>query len=283
MNGTPGISARITLTLMLCTLSFWGSLDAQAQDTDTLFMDVADVFGSVGQLVEIPIYIQTAQDSLDGFQIQMSLSTSGIMYFEVDTVVVDSDTSFVCDFDTTGALVSAWELVTARSTMGNGLDLRVMGISSMGSGGDIPGIPNDTQGVLLRIFGRIRSNIATSSTVNLYVSEAATYYSNEIGELIDPVKNIDGSVTVVDCDCGVWGDVNDDGSLNPQDVTFMVQYVYFQNDMRVQPPACPYEAGDVNCDENVNPQDVTFMVQKVYFTNDMFCDNPCAQRQNSRG
>jgi len=78
-----------------------------------------------------------------------------------------------------------------------------------------------------------------------------------------------------DCDCGVWGDVNDDGQINPQDVTFMVQYVYFQNDMREQPPNCPLEAGNVNCDGNVNPQDVTYYVQYVYFQNDMFCPDPC--------
>ena len=68
-----------------------------------------------------------------------------------------------------------------------------------------------------------------------------------------------------------------DGNVNPQDVTYMVQFVYFQNDMRVQPHACPLEAGDVNCDGAVNPQDVTFYVQYVYMTNDLFCDDPCGE------
>ena len=79
------------------------------------------------------------------------------------------------------------------------------------------------------------------------------------------------------CDCGVWGDVNNDGAINPQDVIFMVQYVYYQNDMRVQPPNCPLQAGDVTADGTVNPQDVTFYVQYVYYTNDMFCDDPCGE------
>lgn|GEM_PF-6874232 len=79
------------------------------------------------------------------------------------------------------------------------------------------------------------------------------------------------------CDCGVWGDVNDDEAINPQDVTFIVQYVYYQNDMRVQPPNCPLQAGDVSCDGSVNPQDVTFYVQYVYYTNDIFCDDPCQE------
>ena len=79
------------------------------------------------------------------------------------------------------------------------------------------------------------------------------------------------------CVCGIWGDVTGDGNVNPQDVTFMVQYVYMTNDIRVQQPDCPLEAGDVNCDGKVNPQDVTYYVQYVYMTNDLFCDDPCAQ------
>jgi hypothetical protein len=64
---------------------------------------------------------------------------------------------------------------------------------------------------------------------------------------------------------------------NPQDVTVMQQWVFFQNDMRVPYANCPYEVGDVNCDGQVNPQDVTFMVQYVFFTNNMFCPDPCTQ------
>jgi len=85
-----------------------------------------------------------------------------------------------------------------------------------------------------------------------------------------------GVITIGGCDCGVWGDVTGEGDINPVDVTYMVQFVYFQNDMRVQPPNCPLEAGDMaGCDGQVNPQDVTFYVQYVYFQNNMFCPDPC--------
>jgi len=66
------------------------------------------------------------------------------------------------------------------------------------------------------------------------------------------------------CDCGVWGDVNNDGLVNPVDVVYMVNFVYKNNDGRVQLPDCPYEAGDVNCDAAVNPLDVVFYVNFVY-------------------
>jgi hypothetical protein len=77
------------------------------------------------------------------------------------------------------------------------------------------------------------------------------------------------------CDCGVWGDVTSDGAVNPVDVVYMVQYAYLSNDIRVQPPNCPREAGDVNCDDAVNPVDVVFYVQYAYLSNDMFCPDPC--------
>ena len=84
-------------------------------------------------------------------------------------------------------------------------------------------------------------------------------------------------VTVIRaCDCGIWGDVTGDGGVNPLDVTYMVQYVYYTNDMRVQPPKCPLEAGDVaNCDLAVSPLEVVYYVQYVYFQNNMFCPDPC--------
>jgi hypothetical protein len=80
------------------------------------------------------------------------------------------------------------------------------------------------------------------------------------------------------CHCGVvWGDVNDDGNVNPIDVTLMVQYVYLSNDMRVQPYNCPYQAGDVNCDGSVNPVDMVHFVNYVYLSITPFpCEDPCS-------
>jgi len=83
------------------------------------------------------------------------------------------------------------------------------------------------------------------------------------------------SLDIYGCDCSMWGDTNNDGQINPLDVTVMVQHVYFQNDMRVPYVNCSNEPGDANCDGQVNPQDVTYYVQYVYFTNDMFCADPC--------
>jgi len=83
------------------------------------------------------------------------------------------------------------------------------------------------------------------------------------------------TMAVAPCDCTVWGDVNGDSQINPVDVVFMVNYVYMNNDMRVQHENCPLEAGDVNCDGSVDPVDVVFYVDYTYHGWDRFCDDPC--------
>jgi hypothetical protein len=78
------------------------------------------------------------------------------------------------------------------------------------------------------------------------------------------------------CNCGVWGDVTDDGAVNPVDVVYLVNFVYKSLDARIQPPACPYEAGDVDCNTQVNPVDVVYLVNYVYKSLDALC-RPCLQ------
>jgi len=77
------------------------------------------------------------------------------------------------------------------------------------------------------------------------------------------------------CDCRAFGDVNLDGTINPLDVIFMVNYVYKQQDQRQQLPRCPGENGDWDCTDTVNPVDIVFFVNYVYKLLGQPC-NPCA-------
>jgi len=81
------------------------------------------------------------------------------------------------------------------------------------------------------------------------------------------------------CYCGVWGDVSNDGQVNPVDVVKMVNFVYKGQTGALVPPDgfnCPKKLGDVNCDGNVNPVDVVRYVNYVYKgQTNAFCANPC--------
>lgn len=77
------------------------------------------------------------------------------------------------------------------------------------------------------------------------------------------------------CNCGMWGDVNGDGSINPVDVIYIVNFVYKGLDGRTVWPECPRATGDVNCDNGVNPLDMAYYVQYVYKSQNAFCGDPC--------
>jgi len=74
------------------------------------------------------------------------------------------------------------------------------------------------------------------------------------------------------CDCSQFGDVNRDGDLNPVDVVYMVNYVYKNQDARLQLTMCPGDNGDWDCNGSVNPVDVVYYVNYVYKN---FGSGPC--------
>ncbi|MFC1475700.1 hypothetical protein ACFLQW_01705 [Candidatus Zixiibacteriota bacterium] len=89
----------------------------------------------------------------------------------------------------------------------------------------------------------------------------------------------DRAVAISECDCGVWGDVDGDAGVTPNDVAYMVNLVYRNRDALVQPPACPNPAGDANCDGTVTPLDLVLYVNLVYRANGLgWCGNPCGPR-----
>jgi len=75
------------------------------------------------------------------------------------------------------------------------------------------------------------------------------------------------------CYCGGPGDVNNDGSTDPLDVSYLVNKVYLGQDaLHDYTATCPYPNGDVNCDDSADPLDVSYLVNKVYLGQDALCD-----------
>ncbi|MFC1476304.1 right-handed parallel beta-helix repeat-containing protein [Candidatus Zixiibacteriota bacterium] len=89
------------------------------------------------------------------------------------------------------------------------------------------------------------------------------------GETIAGIVTYDPWYKVEPCDN--LPDVNCDGSIDPLDVAFMVQFVFRGNNALCAHPACPNLDGDVNCDNAVDPLDVTYLVLYVYTANDALC------------
>jgi hypothetical protein len=273
MHRRPAITGRVIIALVLCTTFSFGSTNLAAQ-SDTLRMEIGNESGYIGQQVIIPIYLSAEMaetDSCGGFDISVSLSRPDLMYFEVDTTTVDTviegdppettyvdiDTSYVCQFDTTGTLASGWDVVRCRSTIGKGLEMELVGLADYMFQGN-HAIPPNTSGVLLEIFGRIHQDVPDTLTDRIVDINAGPfcYYSDTHGELIEPSKNTDGSVEV---EQGERGDVNCDGDIDPLDVSYIINRVYKGWDV-----LCSDVLGDIDCSGNLDPVDATYLVNRVY-------------------
>jgi len=150
--------------------------------------------------------------------------------------------------------------VYRRNTSNNGLFNRI----------DDPAGSLSNPGVADSLLVDATSDGVTNYTYLIIAEDGAGNYSPHSAEISIAADHW--------CDCGVWGDVNDDGSINPVDVVFMVNHVYMGWDYRVQPPNCPFEAGDTNCDGAVNPVDVVLYVNHVYLANpNLWCADPCGE------
>jgi len=194
----------------------------------------------------ISVYFQNYQDTLAGFAMRVILDRPDIMEFrtdEVDTIVdtiwwqciqwngsicldsialnpPDYDTTFVnLGIDTTGSLISNWEMVTVRSLSPSLHDIKVTGLAESNSSPPYNiGLKPQTQpGLLFRMRVRMYDPLPNDdSTVILYIIDnlSETNFSDPHGNLIGTITNYN---TCDSCYCETWdysGDSCLTGCLN---------------------------------------------------------------------
>jgi hypothetical protein len=100
---------------------------------------------------------------------------------------------------------------------------------------------------------------ADSTAIEAIVYHHADYYSSPTVDFIPFASS------AFRCACPGFCDLDGNGTLNPVDVVYIVNYVYKFMDSRVSLPAsCFSENGDWNCDREINPVDVVYYVNFVY-------------------
>jgi hypothetical protein len=83
------------------------------------------------------------------------------------------------------------------------------------------------------------------------------------GPFSQPVRFVDfksGRLTYTPCCQGMRGNVDGDGGINVADVTYLVDYLFFEGDI----PPCP-EEGNVDGVGDVNVADLTYLVDYLFF------------------
>ncbi len=170
-------------------------------------IDVGDTVALPGATNSvISIYLINRIDTIFGFNLWLQLDRPDIMVFQTDTATIFETTYWKCftyngpdcidsqlvletgdwdffhensyldtigNFDTTGTLISGWEMVDSRSISGIGTDINIAGIADVAGGsGGTQGIPPSFEGgVLVKILADIYdiSDTLTDRTVSMLV------------------------------------------------------------------------------------------------------------------
>ncbi|MEW5702349.1 MAG: hypothetical protein AB1792_08990 [Candidatus Zixiibacteriota bacterium] len=250
------------------------SAEPKGTSSDTLIIiDFADTVGSPGASVPVSVFLQNRTDSIQGFQISVTLSRPDLMAFIADTVIdtciicLDSactalDTIYPCTTvvvpsSVQGSIIEDWDYAEARTA--GGTNLRLTGLADYDRNhSPLPILPW-TNGVLIKVVAQVNCDIPDTvldRTVVLDVNEIGTYFVDPKGDTISVVQLINGSITVP---FTTLGDLDYNGIFNLLDVVKLVNIAF-----RGYPPACPPGVDDLNCDGYVTLQDVVLLVGHVF-------------------
>lgn len=219
---------------------------ASAQ-TPKIYLDVDEVTTQPGELVSIPIFIENLPDSIDAFQMGLTLSRPDLMEFREE-------------IDLVGTLTEDWGN-TVNSV--GGFDLSIVAGAAV-TGYPYP-IPPNTNGVLLKLLCDVYCDIPDTMqdrTVDIYISPINTFFSNTEGNLIEPLDLTEGSVTV-GLRCPHQGDAEPDGFITALDLSAMVA-VLFESGPNPQDPCCPTYRLDFDCDGFTTALDMAKMVDYLF-------------------
>ena len=264
---------RPLITWAALMIFTWGFGAFQAQAQTQIFLDVEDDIAWPGNLVPVSIFLQNLDDSIQAFQMGITLDRPDIMSFRSDTVAqtcfecADSACTSVVAFPCTvaivpvtaeGTLVQNWEFIQAN-TFGS-FDIRLTGIADT----DFDGFPGPivpfTNGILIKVIAEVYCDLPdslTDRTVVATISPVNTFFSNTLGDLIDSVQFSQGSVTIIVPD---HGDLDGDGAIDSIDLARMIDQVFFGG-----VGACPAHVSDITCDGSVDSLDLAWIIDFVFF------------------
>jgi hypothetical protein len=190
----------------------------------------------------------------------------------VDTTIIETRVSSGA-VDTTGTLISGWNLVTSRSPSGTNHDLKVTGIANTLGEPIRPGIAPQEGGLLLRLMAKAYSEVPDSMaglTARLLIVDnpSETDFSDQLGYIIglqsEPYPHYDtATVSFIDGMVQVTpirpGDANGDDFINIGDAIFLVKHVFASG-----PAPEPEFRGDANLDGEVNIGDAVYLINYIF-------------------
>lgn len=180
-------AAIATMLVVFGVLGFGSTVSA----IPDIIVTVGDTTGNPGQLNSaITVYLDNFKDTISAFELWLQLDRPDILKFQTDTVTVIDTLYWKCDLgsypscqhevatdsahagrveidtaiatignlDTSGTLISGWQLVTTRSVSGTPYDIKIIALADdLSVPGTKTGIRPQQGGVLFRLRGDIYS------------------------------------------------------------------------------------------------------------------------------
>ncbi|MBD3299015.1 MAG: hypothetical protein GF341_10195, partial [candidate division Zixibacteria bacterium] len=166
----------VTWIAAIAIVACVGATQVTAQ-TPEIVVDIEEEIGRPGNLVPMSILIENLSDSIEAFQMGITLSRPDLMFFDADTTV---DTCYECadsactslvsypctvevvPIDEQGTLTETWDYVQAR-TFGS-FDLRITAIAD-NNFDELPGpITPFTNGILIKVVGKVFCDVPDTLT-----------------------------------------------------------------------------------------------------------------------
>jgi hypothetical protein len=242
-----------------------------------------------GNTAELEVMLKNPMP-INGFQFMINISNPDLIDFYTDSIAFSivpdtvwrdtctgpdphGDTCFVvdsvrmlellvryCHIDTTGSLISQWNVVECHGDTGDTSSPECDWIEVVGFGiGDSVSIdPSPDYQTLFRFWVDVGclSDTSTDRNVSFYMTpQGNSFLSDNLGD-VAPFIYHQGDLTAW---WSVPGDANADSVVNVGDITYLVSFLY-----RGGPIPCMPETGDSNADCMVNVGDVAYLVSYLF-------------------
>jgi hypothetical protein len=243
-----------------------------------------------GNIAEVEVGLKNPTMNINGFQFMITISHPDLIDFYTDSVAIatvldtvwkdtctvgpDSthgDSCFVvdsvrvlellvryCHIDTTGSLISGWNIVECHGDTGDTSSPECNWIEVFGFDISDTLKPYPNYRTLFKFWVDVGclTDTSTDRSVSFYMTPGGnSFLADPKGDVV-PFRYHQGELAAW---WSVPGDANSDSVVNVGDVTYLVGFLY-----RNGPPPCMPEAGDANGDCIVNVGDLTYLVSYLY-------------------
>ncbi len=236
----PFCMGAVMLACMLMSAS------TRAQEPK-IYLDLDAVTAEPGQQIAVSVFIENLPDSIQAYQMNLSMSRPDIA-------------AFMPVIDQAGTLTEDWN---GGITLINDHYGRIT--SSAGFPPSWAPIPPNTSGTLVKFVVELYCNIPDTvqdRTLDIYISPVNTVFANARGEVVEPLDLTQGSVTA-GLRCPYQGDIEPDGFITSIDLAAIISAL-FEGGPNPQDVCCPTYRFDFDCDGFVTALDLSVIIDHLF-------------------